>query len=168
MVHTYRHARLGRTQKIIGLLLAAVYVFVCGGLFVMAVIHAIAPGWEGRVSFAGNGGRWEGAVVAAVLVFIAGMMFEGWRRSCHEIRLSDDGTCELETKRRVIRFHVSEISAVEYDGSDGESYTIRYRRTKMYVSGLEPFPDFIARLESLNPAVDLSGFPPDWPDREAA
>jgi hypothetical protein len=94
---------------------------------------------------------------------------EWTRRSvCQEIRLSDDGTCELETKRRTTRLHVSQIRSVLYRRSsegDGESYSIRYESGKLHVGQRMPeLHDFLARLKTLNPAVDLSSFPADaWP-----
>lgn len=86
---------------------------------------------------------------------------------CREIRLSDDGTCELETKRRVVRLHVNEIQSVKYSrGDESESYTIRYQGGKLHVSErIAGFADFLAYLKTLNPAVDLTSFPADaWPD----
>src|SRR6266511_2649446 len=88
---------------------------------------------------------------------------------CGEIRLSDDGRCELETKRQVIRLHVNQIRSVKYwrdDESDRESYTIRYQGGKLKVSdGMTLFPDFLARLQRLNPALDVTTFPADaWPE----
>jgi hypothetical protein len=41
------------------------------------------------------------------------MEFHSKRHHCGEILLGDDGTCELETKRRVIRLHVNEIRSVQ-------------------------------------------------------
>jgi hypothetical protein len=55
----------------------------------------------------------------------------GYRRlvygTCGEIRLGDDGTCELETKRTVIRLHVNDLRCVRYSPETDEqieSYTI--------------------------------------------
>ena len=82
------------------------------------------------------------------------------------IRLSDDGTCELETKRRVVCLHANEIRSVAYSASDaGESYKIHYQGGYLPVTtAMTGFPDFLARLKTLNPAVDLTSFPPDaWP-----
>jgi hypothetical protein len=115
---------------------------------------------------------WEDAKgLGVALVFFAvlggyGLLQErhGW---CREIRLSDDGTCELETKSRVVRLHVNEIQSVKYSrGDESESYTIRYQGGKLHVSErIAGFADFLARLKTLNPAVDLIGFPADaWPD----
>jgi hypothetical protein len=88
-------------------------------------------------------------------------------RDCVEIRLGDDGTCELEMKRRVIRLHVNEIQSVRYsrDSDDRESYTIRCQGQKIHVAGrMTDFSDFLTRLKALNPAVDLTSFPADaWP-----
>jgi hypothetical protein len=87
---------------------------------------------------------------------------------CGEIRLSDDGTCELEAKRRVIRLHVNEIRSVRFwreTDEQSESYTIHYRSGKLDVSKqMTSFADFLTRLKTLNPAVDLSSFPAGaWP-----
>lgn len=82
---------------------------------------------------------------------------------CCEIRLGDDGTCDLETKRRVIRLHVNEILSVQYrpetdEGS--EYYNIHYRDGKLHITKeMSGFSDFLTRLKTLNPAVDLSSFP---------
>jgi hypothetical protein len=87
---------------------------------------------------------------------------------CGEIRLSEDGTCELETNRAVIRLHVNEVSSVRYrreTDEQNESYTIHYRSGKLGVSKqMTSFADFLTRLKTLNPAVDLSSFPAGaWP-----
>ena len=83
--------------------------------------------------------------------------------NCGEIRLSDEGTCELETRRRVIRLHVGEIQSVTYwrdSENEGEHYTIHYRGGKLGVTQrMKGFLDFLTRLKALNPAVDLSSFP---------
>ena len=87
---------------------------------------------------------------------------------CGEIRLGDDGTCELETPRRVIRLHVNELRSVRYSretDDQSESYTIHYRSGKLDVGKeMTGFADFLTRLKTLNPAVDLASFPADaWP-----
>jgi hypothetical protein len=88
-------------------------------------------------------------------------------RGCSEIRLSDDGTCELDTPRRSIRVHVSEIRSVRYSpetDDSSESYSIRYRDGSLHVAkGMTGFADFLIRLKALNPALDLSSFPSAWP-----
>jgi hypothetical protein len=111
-------------------------------------------------------------VVFFVVVGVPGLLHErhSW---CREIRLGDDGTCELETKRRVIRLHVNEIRSVEYrptNEGDNEAYTIRYQGGKLHFSErMTEFRDFLARLQTLNPGVKLTGFPADaWPDLDIA
>ena len=89
--------------------------------------------------------------------------------SCTEIRLSDDGMCELQTKHRVIRLHVVQIRSVQYardSETDRENYKIRFIDGKASVSDrMADFSDFLARLKSLNPAVDLRSFPARrWPE----
>jgi hypothetical protein len=83
--------------------------------------------------------------------------------TCGEIRLDDDGTCELQTKRQVIRLHVNEIRCVKYwrDPEGGSaSFTIYHRTGKLSVTEeMTGFLDFLTRLVTLNPAVDLSSFP---------
>jgi hypothetical protein len=132
-------------------------------LVVIVVLVAAAAGALGSLT-------WEGAKgLGLALVFFAvlggyGLLQErhSW---CREIRLSDDGTCELETKSRVVRLHVNEIRSVKYSrGDENESYTIRYHGGKLHVSEqMAGFYDFLTRLKTLNPAVDLSSFPADWP-----
>ena len=86
---------------------------------------------------------------------------------CSAIRLSDDGTCELETKRRVIRLHVNQIRSVRFSPAgdeSSESYSIRYEGGKLHVDKrMADFADFLSRLKALNPAVDLTTFPEGWP-----
>lgn len=74
-------------------------------------------------------------------------------RDCREIRLSDDGTCELETKRRTIRLHVNQIRSVLYGRSeDGESYSIRYEGGKLYVDErMTGFHDFLDPSQDAEP-----------------
>jgi hypothetical protein len=79
---------------------------------------------------------------------------------CHEIRLSDDGSCELETPRRVYRLHASQIKSVSTD-EDGESttdYDIKFEGGTVSVTAWPDFDDFIRRLEVLNPSLDLTDF----------
>ncbi len=123
--------------------------------------------WEERFA-------WD---MAAVVAFAAGLAlllgYSAFRREryqgCREIRLDDDGTCELETTDgRVIRLHVNEIRSVKYSqdsDSDSESYSIRYQGGKLDVADrMTDFSDFLTRLKALNPAVDLTTFPPrSWP-----
>jgi hypothetical protein len=94
-------------------------------------------------------------------------IYAGQRRQqygvCGEIRLDDDGTCELQTKRGVIRLHVSEIRSVKYwrDSESGTgNFTLYYQDGELLVTGrMTGFPDFLTRLATLNPVADLTTFP---------
>lgn len=155
MTHTYRDPDVLR-RRFFGPLL--------GGVLVLVFLFG-PPFAFGRVWFS-----WPVAGLVGVFVFVAAYLV--YRRdhygSCGEIRLGDDGTCELETKRTVIRLHVNEIRSVRYwSESDerSESYTIHYRSGKLHVAKrMTGFADFLTRLKALNPAVDLTSFPADtWP-----
>ena len=102
---------------------------------------------------------WSGVALAVA----RGFYWHYCYRRCGEIRLSDDGTCELETKRGVIRLHASELRGVKYyrdDDSGRESYTILCRGGRLKVSDrITGFDDFLARLATLNPALELTNFP---------
>ena len=157
MIHTYREpdAPTGAGR------------FFRSSLFPLVVIVALVAAAASALGSL----TWEDAKGFGVaLLFFAVLCVFGLlqeRRSfCREIRLSDDGMCELETKRRVVRLHVNEIQSVEYSrGDESESYTIRYQGGKLHVSErIAGFDDFLAYLKTLNPAVDLTSFPADaWP-----
>jgi hypothetical protein len=156
MTHTYRDSTILESKALQFVVFPLVVFLVLAALGASALAHGFT--WAERV---------EGAVTF-VLVFGLGYIKYRQHRygTCGEIRLSDDGTCELETKRRVIHLHVNEIRSVAYSRSDeGASYTIHYHGGHLPVTnGMTGFPDFLARLKTLNPAVDLTSFPPDrWP-----
>jgi hypothetical protein len=79
--------------------------------------------------------------------------------ACREVRLDADGTCEFETRRRLIRLHVNEIQSVKYrcgDESDWESYTVRFPTGKIELNDrMSNVLEFLARLERMNPAVQF-------------
>ena len=111
---------------------------------------------------------WTGLAISAVFIAAAVIVYVGarthWRDvGCVEVRLDDDGMCELETADHVTRVHVSEIRAVEYSRSSesgAETYVIRHRTGKAQLGGrTTDFGDFLRRLTALNPAVDVSSFP---------
>ena len=156
MIHTYRDADVFRT----GYWNGAIPSVLSFCLLVLIVFGPLAVGW-----FPFN---WIFAVAAgAFIVLVLIGMYNQRRReqygNCGEIRLDDDGTCELETKRRVIRIHASEIQSVKYwrdSESEREHYTIHYRGGKLHVAErMTGFRDFLTRLKTLNPAVDLTSFP---------
>jgi hypothetical protein len=116
----------------------------------------------------GHSLHWSGVTISAVLIAAALILHRAVARhqrdvKCIEVRLDDDGTCELETVDHVTRIHVSEIRAVEYrrdSENDAEKYVIRYRNGKAELGGhTTDFADFLGRLKALNPAVDVSSFP---------
>jgi hypothetical protein len=116
------------------------------------------------------------AIGAGVIGLVLGLVkvIGKWSddRTCTEIRLSDDGTCELQMKHRVIRLHVVQIRSVQYasDSETGrEHYTIRFVTGKAVVSDrMADFDDFLTRLKSLNPTADLRSFPARrWPGLNA-
>ena len=144
------------------------------GFFLLLIIVALLFAASSALGSAG----WddvEGLGSLAVffaVVCVFGLLHERYRW-CREIRLSDDGMCELETKRRVIRLHVNQIRSVDYSRdseSDRESYTIRYQGGKVHVSErMTGFSAFLASLKMLNPGVRLIGFPVEaWPGLEIA
>jgi hypothetical protein len=156
MTHTYRDSTILDRKALQFVLFPLVVFLVIAALASSALAHGVT--WAERG---------EGAVG---LTLFFGLGYISYRQhrygTCGEIRLSDDGTCELETKRRVIRLHVNEIRSVAYSASDaGESYKIHYHGGYLPVTKeMTGFPDFLARLKTLNHAVDLTSFPPDaWP-----
>jgi hypothetical protein len=152
MIHTYRESKTAKPSLIRN---AAFPVVVVGLLF-----------WIGGFTWV-KLGVFIGLIgLAWALVKAVGKWHEG---SCTEIRLSDDGMCELQTKRRVIRLHVVQIRSVQYarDSETGrEDYTIQFIDGKASVSQrMADFGDFLTQLKALNPAVDLRGFTAKrWPE----
>jgi hypothetical protein len=115
----------------------------------------------------------DGTVALALffaITYFGNRQYRG--RVCGEIRLGDDGTCELETKRRVIRLHVNQIESVKYENDPDRraAYYIAYQDGSVPVSSaMTGFPEFLSRLKTLNPAVDLASFPAKaWPDLHPA
>jgi hypothetical protein len=150
VIHTYRDPKVLRNRLFGPSSLA----------FVVAGVILLVP-----VDF-----RWSPPDAIPFLVFLGLVLVVGvanYRREqysdCGEIRLDDDGTCEFETKGRVTRIHVHEIKAVRYwrdYESENEQYTIVYQGGKLSVSQrMTAFLDFLTRLKTLNPAVDVSSFP---------
>ena len=164
MIHTYRdmNAPGGRSLAV-----------AAAGMAVLFPVAAIAS-----FAFAGPGFAftWSEVFILAPFVVVPPVfLFLVYRHdsrvSCNEIRLDDHGTCELETRHRVIRLHVNEITAVKYrrdpEGGTG-SYVIRYAGGKLYVSEkMTNFSDFLARLRAANPAVSVTDVPADLLARRA-
>ena len=164
MIHTYRdmNAPGGRSLAV-----------AAAGMGVLVPVGSIA-----FFAFAGPGfpRTWSEVLILAHFVVVPPVfLFLAYkydsRVSCNEIRLDDHGTCELETRRRLIRLHVNEITAVKYqrdsEGGTG-SYDIRYAGGKLVVSEkMTNFSDFLARLSAANPAVSVTDVPADLLARRA-
>jgi hypothetical protein len=135
--------------------------------FLVFPIFSFAPLALGGVPFTKDALLF--AALGSIPLLIAWFAYRSeYHGKCSEIRLSDDGTCELETTRRVIRLHVNQIRSVRFSPAgdeSSESYTIRYEGGKLHVDKrMSDFPDFLTRLKGLNPAVDLSTFVAEaWP-----
>ena len=83
-----------------------------------------------------------------------------WRSTyCNEIRLGEDGFCEFETRRRVVRAHVAEIASIreEIDEDGDGNYYLRLRdRSRLWTCGLADFDDFLTRIETMNPSTEIN------------
>jgi hypothetical protein len=153
MVHLYREQPVKRNR--LGDLAGCAFLAV----FMLPLVFGIAHGL--RHGFTGDD---AGGIVFGLLFgfAVAWAVYDHSRRSCFEIRLTDEGMCEFVTGRRVIRLHVHEITAVEYTNDDesGESYTVRHKGGRIGIrSSISDLRGFATRLRAMNPAVDLSSFP---------
>lgn len=99
-----------------------------------------------------------GAVFIPWVVFMAFLGAWWFRVECKAFRLEDDGTCEFETRWRVIRTHVAQIKSVKesvYDDG-GRSWDLIFRdRSMLLISGSADFDDFLSRIETKNPAIEI-------------
>lgn len=152
MVKTYRDEATARDRRPLS------------GFFVFALISALffAPSFV-RGGLTRGGAEFLTVVIAAsILIVVVGYRHQ-YLGICLEIRLDDDGNCELETRRRTIRIHARDIYAVRYSAEtdDGpESYEIRFKTGKLHVShSMTDFLDFLRQLKAFNPAVELLRFP---------
>ena len=102
MIHTYREPDS---------LESGAARFVRSALFPLLVVVALVTAAASSLgSFTRDDAEGLGSVlVFFLLVGLYGLLHDRQRR-CSEIRLSDDGMCELDTKRRVIRLHVCQTS----------------------------------------------------------
>jgi hypothetical protein len=163
MTYTYPEHRSekGRFESF----LDGALVFVLVGGFVAIWVVAIVHWWHGSER--------EGIIAVGVAVgFVAAGIVSSVRPWCDEIQLSEDGHCELRTKRRVVRLHVQQIRWVKWRKPDadnvGEHYIIGFDGGKMRVNDWDDFDDFVARLKKLNPQVDLSNYYRSSSHRELA
>ena len=162
MIHTYRDPQAIRSRFLGSSHLRSFLLFsvLSVGLFALT----------GGFRLGSDGARFLGLPLALLLVVVYLSHRSHQQGGCCEIRLSDDGTCELDTPRRSIRVHVNEIRSVRYSpeaDDSSESYTIHYRDGSLHVAkGMTGFADFLTRLRALNSALDLSSFPSAWPTLE--
>ena len=116
MVHTYRDPALTKSR------------FFGPGFPLVFLVFVIAP-----FAFL-DGPIWLRAIFPGSFLLVQYLFYrQRYQRGCAEIRLSDDGTCEIETKRNVIRLHVNEVRQVEHTLDDDprrEYCTIHYNGRK--------------------------------------
>lgn len=156
MIHTYQDADVLRSRiwdhPVVDLL--------CFGVVSLFVVGLFA--FTGGSFTLQAAGPLFGSLALLLVVAYAGQRHLQ-SATCGEIRLDDDGTCELQTKRQVIRLHVTEIRCVKYrrDPESGRaSFTVYHPNgTLLVTEEMTGFLDFLTRLATLNPAVDLSSFP---------
>jgi hypothetical protein len=156
LVHTYRDPK-AVDDKTLRFVVPLVGCLIFAALTLFTLVHGFTWGERGEA--------------AAAIVLFFGLTYLSDRRyrssRCAEIRLDDDGTCELETNRKVIRLHVNQIGSVKYvrDPDSRADYDIYYQGGSVPVErGMTDFPDFLSRLKALNPTVDLTSFPSyAWP-----
>jgi len=159
MVHTYRRAR-GSSWPENWLLRAVariVYYAFEALFFGIIALVLIGMGWAlwshpaDRVSL----GLFLGVVMLIGLPLVA-----YWLSTyCREIRLGEDGFCEFETRRRVVRTLVAELASVkeEVDEDGDRNYYLRFRDgSRLWTCGLAEFDDFLTRIEALNPSIEIN------------
>jgi hypothetical protein len=103
---------------------------------------------------------WGGGVFVFVGWLFVAALAAYWRSTyCDEIRLGDDGFCEFETRRGVVRAHVAEIASIreEVDEDGDRNYYLRFRnRSRLWACGLADFDDFLIRIETMNPSAEIN------------
>jgi hypothetical protein len=107
---------------------------------------------------------WASLVLSALIAFVQYITYRNlYEAACTEIRLSDEGICELQAKRRMIRLDATQVRSVNYtpeSDQTNEHYTLSYQGGNLRVGRrMTGFPDFLARLKALNPALDLTSLP---------
>jgi hypothetical protein len=153
MVHTYRNSRIWLWFFLVlpsGCLICAPFIAV-GPLFLFPALTAETHGTP----------RWFAVLVGLFCMLFstgAALWVYGAFGVCHEFRLLGDGWCEFSSLRCRRRCHASEINSVKLDEGTIE---LRYRGGKLRLLETDDFADFLARLNRLNPAVEVDG-PERW------
>ncbi len=135
MLHTYQDPK-APGDRALGFILAGFVLFLPVVIVLNEIGHHFT--WGGFV-------RAPAEAMALVLPF-ACLAFWWQHGICSEIRLDDNGTCELETRGQVIRLRVDEIRSVKGRrdaDSERESYTIHHeasnRKHGIEILGPPPF-----------------------------
>jgi hypothetical protein len=114
----------------------------------------ILVGW-----FGSNTPGWVvGAVFIPWAMFMAFLGAYWFRVECKAFRLEDDGTCEFETRWRVMRTHVTQIKSVKesVDDEGDRSWDLRFRdRSLLLIGASADFDDFLSRIETMTPAIEI-------------
>jgi hypothetical protein len=163
VVHTYGRAR-GSSWPENRLLRAvariAYHVFQALFFGIIAFV-LIGVGW---VLWADQADRLALGLFLGVAMLIGLPLSAYWLSTyCNEIRLGDDGFCEFETRRRVVRAHVAELESVkeEVDEDGDRNYYLRLRDgSRLWTCGLADFDDFLHRIEAMNPSVEIKRHKP--------
>ena len=85
----------------------------------------------------------------------------------YEIRLSDEGACEFQAALRSKHVRAQQMISVQrddsgwrMDGDNAEHTALRFQGGSLVVvQPVDDFADFLTRLKTLNPAVDLTSDP---------
>src|SRR5205809_332674 len=102
------------------------------GLAVILLIPVFMFGltfWHGG-GFTRGAAEFLTVVTAGTVLLVVGAYRYQYLGICLEIRLEDDGSCELDTRRRTIRLHSRDIYAVRYSAETdetAESYQLRFK-----------------------------------------
>jgi len=134
---------------------SAVWLFVEAILFLVLVVATPV----GMILMGESAGAVAFGLIVCLLLWYGAYRVR-WHSVCSEIRLSDDGWCEFEARRRVIRVHAVNVFAVDPDrNSETYDYVIRFEGGTMSVgAGFPDLDDFVDRLVMLNPLVDVTRF----------
>jgi hypothetical protein len=147
MVHTYRNRKRNRR------LLSKVgggFFWGAVGLFFVATFFAGSPL----------------TLLVSVPLFLVwvGPIYADFFRRYYEIRFSDEGACEFKAALRTKRLRAQQIISVQRNdrspfrwNTDPAEFTVlRFQEERLVlVHPIDDFEGFLARLEALNPAVQV-------------
>jgi len=152
MVHAYRNR--GRTVTIV---LMAIF----GAVWLLAGIAMAGITFE----------QWPLTIVLSAPLFVlwASPIYAEFFLRFYEVRLSDEGACEFKAALRSKLVRAQQIITVERDyrgwrmnDDDTEMTAVRFQGGSLIVvQPVDDFTEFLARLKTLNPAVDLTSYSAD-------